>query len=551
MNPRQWLQRPWWRFAAFGLALHAVAAVAGFMLPGDIAKSALWWLALGSALLLAAERLGPRAAGRSWLALTLLFCLDIGTQGVVRGYFGATPQPGVIAESLANTTASETTGFLLEQWRPVAKGLLLALLATAAAWRLRPAAGAADMPPSRSARIGLWVAMGLAAALHLNPAMLRTQPLIRWGVVYARHAQAEREIAQLDSARAGQWAQRAGWGLQTDLAGPRTVVLVVGESATRFNWGALGYARDTTQPLTDALPRLHGQGVIFREAWSAEAFTLPSLHLALTPAEERQPEAWQQLPDVTQLARAAGYHVSWLSNQPAHEGWFAAMARSADRQRFINKGNWRDSSATDHDLLPPLRELLAQAPPERELLVVHLLGQHFHFRQRCPESMRRWAKDEPDDAVTRQLRAAGRSAATIRARNEYDDAVRCGADVLAQMLGLVDAARPGRDLQFFYFSDHGQEVGHHRDFAGHSQVDDSGYAIPMLWWARAPAAITPLDPQSLAARPFRLDWADHAIQHLLGIRSRWYRPELDLFSPAYHPPEPAVPPALARHRGGH
>ena len=531
----------WWRFAALGALLHGAAVAAGFMEAKDLAKMALWWMVAGSALWLLAGRTGPRAQRWAGLALTLLFALDIGTQGVVRGYFGTDPQPGVIAESLANTTAGEAAGFLQEQAGAIGRGLAFTVLALVAAVGLLRPGRRAVRPPGRRAT---WLLAGLlllAALLHFNPAMLRQQPLLRWGVVYARHLQAEREIRGLDAARAQVAAQRASWQVQRLDDAPRTVVLVIGESDNRLNWGAFGYPRDTTAPLTRALAALPGRAVLFSQGWSAEAFTLPSLRLALTPATLDNAADWQRLPDITQLAQAAGYQVGWLSNQPAHEGWFAAMAKTAERRRFVNAGNWRDSNATDADLLPPLREWLATPPPPREFIVLHLLGQHFHFRQRCPAGVHPW-RDVHDDAVMQQLQAAGRSAAIRQARNDYDDAVHCGASVLGQITTLLHQQRPGRAVELLYFSDHGQEVGHHRNFAGHSQQDASGYAIPMVWWSRtangqAPAAL----PDGLAARPFRLDHIDQTLQRLLGITTRWTQPAQDVMAPDYQPPARVAP----------
>jgi heptose-I-phosphate ethanolaminephosphotransferase len=530
----------WLRFLGFGLLLHVAAGAAGFMLAKDLAKMALWWAIGGSALMLACQPLSARARQRVWLAMVLWWGLDIGTQGVVRGYFGAAPQPGVIAESLANTTPGEIAGFLGEQWSAIGRGLSFAALAVAAAVALmRGRFTPADGPAWTRGRSLALAALALVfVALHFNPTMLRQQPLLRWGVVLVRHAHAQQEIARIGQDRAAVQTGAAGWQVRALDPGPRTVVLVIGESATRFNWGLHGYARDTTAPLVQALAALPGRAVFFEDAWSAQAFTLPSLKLALTPATQDEPGLWNRTPDITQLAQAAGYHVTWLSNQPAHEGWFAAMARTAQQQRFVNSGNWRDSSATDADLLPPLREHLAAAAPAREFIVVHLLGQHFHYKQRCPADTHPF-RDLTDDAVARGLRAAGRSAGIVQARNEYDDAVYCGSQVLGQMLKLLNAQRPGRALEVMFFSDHGQEVGHRIDFAGHSQSERAGYAIPMFWWSRTPGAAAP--PPDLARRPFRLDWADHALQHLLAIESAWYRRELDVLDPAYAPKVPVEP----------
>ncbi len=530
----------WWRLAVLGALLHGTALVAGFMEAKDLAKMALWWLVAGSALWLLAGRAGPRAQRWTGLALTLVFAADIGSQGVVRGYFGTDPQPGVIAESLANTTAGEAAGFLKEQAGAIGRAVAFSLLALLVAGALLRPGQRTSRPPRRGSLWLLAGLLGLAALLHFNPAMLRQQPLLRWGVVYARHVQAEREIRGLDAARAQVAAQRDSWQVRRLDDAPRTVVLVIGESDNRLNWGAFGYPRDTTAPLTRALAALPGRAVLFSQGWSAEAFTLPSLRLALTPATRATAADWQRVPDITQLAQAAGYQVGWLSNQPAHEGWFAAMAQTAERRRFVNAGNWRDSNATDADLLPPLRDWLATPPPPREFIVLHLLGQHFHFRQRCPAGVHPW-RDVADDAVMQQLKAAGRSASIRQARNDFDDAVQCGATVLGQVVTLLHQQRPGRAVDLLYFSDHGQEVGHHRDFAGHSLQDASGYAIPMVWWSRTADGQAPAVPDGLAARPFRLDHIDQALQHLLGITSRWYEPAQDVLAPAYQPPADVTP----------
>ena len=142
-----------------------------------------------------------------------------------------------------------------------------------------------------------------------------------------------------------------------------------------------------------------------------------------------------------------------------------------------------------------------------------------------------------------QMKAAGRSAAIRQARNDYDDAVQCGATVLGQVLALLNAQRPGRAVDLLYLSDHGQEVGHQRDFAGHSQQDASGYTVPMLWWSRTAEGGAPAEPlpAGLARRPFRLDHADQALQQLLRIDSRFSDPAQNPLSADYRAPADAAP----------
>lgn len=525
--------RPWVWFVLAGLFLGLSAWGLGLARSQDAAKTTLWWFALGGGLLALGLQLSGRAAARLWWLLCLVFGLDVAVQGVVRGFFGALPQPGVIAEALANTTPSESWDFVMGQRGPIALSALywalwwvIGILGSHA-WRVATV-------PSRSRKRWSLLALLLAFAglLHANPSMLGHEPFLRWGVVYMRHQQAREEMQNLVAARQTLWAQRELWQARLDSSAPGTVVVFIGESGNRMNWGLYGYPRDTTAPLAQAFQALGGQTLLFTQARSTQAFTLPSLRLALTPADETQPDLWQSSPDFVLLARAAGYHVRWLSNQPGQDGWLASLARGADEHVFINSGNWRDSSTEDDDLVPVLRQKLQGPAPAHELIVVHLLGQHFHYALRCGKQPGPFGRVN-EDAVMQAMQAQGRSANIRQSRNDYDDATYCGARSVAHLLQAVAHARVDRPVRAVYFSDHGQEVGHGRDFAGHSERDESGYTVPLWVWSNAIA--TPLPTRNLNA-PIRLDTLEQALQTLMGLRSRWYVPEQDFLSPRYAPP---------------
>ena len=530
--------RPWVWFVLAGLFLGLSVWGLGLARSQDAAKTTLWWFALGGGLLALGRQWSGRTAARIWWLLCLVFGLDNAVQGVVRGFFGAFPQPGVIAEALANTTPSESWDFVLGQRGPIALGALywvlwwvIGLLGSRA-WRT------ATPPVHSRKRWGLLaLLLAFAGLLHANPSMLGHEPFLRWGVVYMRHQQAREEMQNLVAARQALWAERAQWQARLDNDRAATVVVFIGESGNRMNWGLYGYPRDTTAPLAQAFQALGGQTLLFTQARSTQAFTLPSLRLALTPADEAQPQLWQSTPDFVLLARAAGYHVRWLSNQPGQDGWLASLARGADEHVFINSGNWRDSSTEDDDLLPVLRQKLQASTPTHELIVVHLLGQHFHYALRCGKQAGPFGR-VTSDAVMQALQAQGRSAGIRQARNDYDDATYCGARSVARLLQEVAGARADRAVRALYFSDHGQEVGHQRDFAGHSERDESGYTVPLWVWSNALAR--PLSAQHLNA-PVRLDTLEQALQTLMGLRSRWYLPSQDFLSPQYAPPRTGRP----------
>lgn len=509
----------WLLFALMGSGLGLSLWVLGFARAADAAKTTLWWFTLGGSMLAVGQAISPRLTSWIWCFISASFAIDGATQGVIRGFFGVAPQASVIAEALANTNCAESLGFVWEQGHAILKALIFALLFIVLACKGRSLWSSPIH--SRLRRSSLWLLgplIALTALLHFNRTMLAQQPWLRWSVVFDRHAQTQAQINNLEQERQQLWTQHDEWAVKLVDSHPRTVVMLIGESDNSSNWHLLGYPRDTTGPLREAFARLPGDIQLFANARSTRAFTLPSLKLALTPATSQTPDIWNQTPDITLLAKAAGYHVTWLSNQPSNEGWFSAIARNADAKIFINKGNWRDSSAVDSDLAAPLSQRLAQTAPAHELIVIHLLGQHFHYAQRCPAHIAPF-KDIDNDSVMQTMKAAGRSARTRESRNDYDNAVYCGSQAVAQLLDTLYLARQQRAISAFYFSDHGQEVGHNRDFSGHSAEEDSGHTIPAWTWNYLPGQAN--KPLQINTRPYSLDTADHTMQALLHIRSRW------------------------------
>ncbi len=512
-----------------------LANISGLLSWRTAAKLAGWWLLMcGAGIVGLSAWRQTRWIPWFLLGLTVLFAIDMGVQGVVRGFFGSTPTASLLVEALANTNSRESMEFVREHWRSVLLSTAFASFVIACGGFLWFFLDFQSVRYSKVATVGMIL---LVVVVGFNPTMLRQNPIARWPVLMQMHWEAQKGIAEVNQQMNQVDAQSAQWGLQIADSSPRTVILIVGESGNRNNWGLYGYARDTTVPLADTLANLSGRAWLFDHAWSSDAFTLPSLTKALTPATKEQPDLWRNTPAITQLAKVAGFKTAWLSNQTAQEGWFEALAQRTDYARFINHGNWRDSSSTDIELLPVLRERLQQRKDVREFIVVHLMGQHFYYQQRCPVGVAPF--NDADDEVAIQLKTENRLPHVKLARNEYDNAIFCESQVLSQLLTTVYELRPDRPVGVLFFSDHGQEVGHHRNFSGHTQQELSGFSIPMWLWVNEfwPEQY----PAQYAQRDFRSDWMDVVVQSLLGIRSAWYDAQHDILSPEYKPTEIIMP----------
>ncbi|MFN9728691.1 phosphoethanolamine transferase [Acidovorax sp.] len=476
----------------------------------------------------------------------LLFAGDAVVRAYLLDAYRAAPDSAVVLAAAANTTAREAAEYASMHWRALAVG---AGLVAAILWRV-----------GRSARQGVrvsapWPRWGTAlVCVLLLPSVLgyaskpwrKLHPVAFWAQwsesVHALRQgwrdQAAQRDAVLDRARAAAPVLRH--------TGPSTVVLVVTDSINRDNMGLYGYARDTTPRLQSMQALLGGDMVVLRNAWSVDASTVASLrnifgfgqHAAAVSAATGSPVGADEGLHAIALARAAGYKVWWMSNHDdvAIEQEHARLANVVD---MVNRTPGRAGASLDGALLDRLKEALDDSA-ERKLIVLHLMGAHPHYRLRFPSGENPF--DDGVDAVETQLVSQGRPAWVRRFRHEYDAALLYHDFVVSETLQLTrQGARLGEYRAWMYLSDHGQEVGHGSDRAGHSPTTASGYRIPAIVWRNQTEQ--PVSA-AMAHAPFRTDWAGWTLADVLRIDWPGAQPERNVLHARYRWQPPVLAPGV-------
>lgn len=483
----------------------------------------------------------PHWFSRAALVIIGVFFLDAAIKGFLRDYFGLRPNPILVLQAIFNTNPAESSEFFRHNGRDLGEALGLLLLAWTGLWLgerwlRRREQGQPAAPWRWRGRAAVGCLLTVFVALHFNPTMAKENPLLFWPIRYLDYREQLAQAASMEADVARNMAHRSDW--QVRYAGPErnTVVWIIGESLNRANMSLYGYERHTS-PTLEAMRK---ELIVFRDVVSSEPATMASLMKMLTPADLNDPQAWNRKPDVLMLAREAGFRIHWLSNQPPNDGWLGLVSRRADEQVFINKGAGRGENNFDGNLLPALDTALHDPSPKK-LIVVHLLGAHPTYRLRYPEQMRGF-QDQDEDHVDAQMRAHGRSWFLRQARTEYDNAILFHDGVVARTLDLtLDHLSQDEYGAWVYLSDHGQDVGHDADHAGHAPGTPAGYKIPALIWQNRPRAQVPADA---ARRSFRSDWAAWTLANLLGVDWSGELPARDVFSPLYQwqvPPLPFLP----------
>jgi heptose-I-phosphate ethanolaminephosphotransferase len=323
-------------------------------------------------------------------------------------------------------------------------------------------------------------------------------------------------------------AQQAEWQVKYRGQSQRTVVWVIGESINRTNMSLYGYSRPTTPTLDAMRPEL----LVFNDVVSPDASTEPAMMKMLTPANVGNPDEWRRKPDVLALAEAAGYKTFWLSNQQINDGWIGLVAARADERRFINQGSGRNENNFDANLLPHFDAALADKAPKK-LIVVHLLGAHPTYNMRYPAEFSRF--DRAADEVSRSLDQKGRQFWIKRQRNEYDNAILYNDHVVGGLIRKIAQHTDGKQAALIYASDHGQEVGHHRNHSGHSPIDNSGYEIPMIVWDRTLVQPDALAKSGLENRSYQTDHLEHTVLGLLKVDTVYYDSTRDILASQFKP----------------
>ncbi|WP_038308012.1 phosphoethanolamine transferase [Kingella kingae] len=256
----------------------------------------------------------------------------------------------------------------------------------------------------------------------------------------------------------------------------QTVILIISESLTSYNLHSCGYPRHTNPNMFAAQNEL----TIFCNAYSGYPSTLGAVKSILTDMPAAQPE-YVPTKSILADAKSAGFKTFWLSNQD--DSYIASLFGAfTDQAIYNNKRSGRSSFAKDEELFPLVKNALADNAPKK-LIVVHLIGSHPNYSARYTDKFKLFptqdnAQEQPVQAQLTQINA---SSWTKNLRDEYDNSVAYQDWVFNNIFTMLKQDK-AESRGLIFLSDHGNEVGHVKDFAGHSPTTQAGYRIPVVLW---------------------------------------------------------------------
>lgn len=198
---------------------------------------------------------------------------------------------------------------------------------------------------------------------------------------------------------------------------PRTVILVIGESASRDYMSA--YQPEMPE---DTTPWLRSQTeqdgfVLFTKAYACAHLTVPVLERLLTEANQYNKKKFYKSCSLIDLAQVAGYKTYWFSNQ-GHIGLYdtptSLVAHTADCAVWT-QGEGK-AEFYDGTLLDCLKQVQRD---EFNFIVFHLMGSHETYANRYPPEASVFSHPKGEDGYAAYLDSLHYTDAILKEIYEY------------------------------------------------------------------------------------------------------------------------------------
>lgn len=219
---------------------------------------------------------------------------------------------------------------------------------------------------------------------------------------------------------------------------PGTIILVIGESSSRdyMKMYTPDFPYDDTpwQGSLYADPNFN----VFKHAYSSYVQTVPTLERALTERNQYDDKPFFDSTTIIDVAKKAGYHTSWLSNQGVYGEYDTAIsliAKASDTPLWAHE-SYSFSDQYDGALLPLLKDV---KPNQNNFIVIHIMGSHIYYNDRYPHEFSKWKKGPNPDGIEAYANS------------------QLYTDWLLQE--IYTYAKDNLNLQaMIYFSDHGENI---------------------------------------------------------------------------------------------
>ena len=316
-----------------------------------------------------------------------------------------------------------------------------------------------------------------------------------------------------------------------------TIVLIIGESYNKHHSQLYGYKYETT-PKQKKLQE-SGKLYVFQDAVTPYNLTSYAFINLFSTNNISAHEQWTDYPLFTQIFHKAGFNVTFITNQ---------YVKNKDKEFFDFSGgiflnndqmestqfNHRNTRIYNNDvMLLAEYDSLKRYNTNKNLIIFHLLGQHFNYRERFPKDSL-WFK--PSLYVRKDLKESDKQIIA-----NYDNATRYNDYIVYKIIEIFK----NENAIVLYIADHGEECfdeikdfGRTHKYKISKEIAKNEFQIPFWIWCsqkylKDHTTISKQIKSSLM-KPFFSDDLPHLLLYLGGIETVYYKRELNIIDPNYN-----------------
>ena len=239
------------------------------------------------------------------------------------------------------------------------------------------------------------------------------------------------------------------------------IVLIIGESYSKYNSSLYGYDKETTPFLS----RMKDENELFvyENVTSACLNTIPAIKSIMMAYTDNMSDSieWYRCLTLIEVMQKAGYKTYWLSNQSKTgiiDNEVGCFADLCDEQSFVgDKHSGEIRSNKDEELLPILEKCLSDNSSPK-FIIMQMMGSHAKYSKRYPSG---YSKFKGADYNVSHSRLSSENRQILA---EYDNSILYNDYVIHELMRKFAL----EDATVVYFSDHGEDVFHSSNtYCGH------------------------------------------------------------------------------------
>lgn len=301
----------------------------------------------------------------------------------------------------------------------------------------------------------------------------------------------------------------------------KNIVFILGESTNRNHMHLYGYYLSNTPHLDEMQAK--GEIVAMSDVISPHSTTVEVLSELFTFCDYESDKSWYEYHNLIDVMNAAGYRTHWLSNQESSGMWgnvAQLYANHSTMHKFTRlRDSLEDSGILDEELFPLLDEALADASPDRNFYVLHLMGGHGLYYNRYPYAFHKFKAEDVKLQIGERYR-------DIVA--QYDNALYYNDYIVSEIINRFR----DKEALVIYVPDHGEAVyDEGGSIAGHLEENPDRHMIeiPVIFWAsrkfrdKYPEKWEAIE--NAADRPYRTDDMIHTLMELADIKTEEWNPK--------------------------